>query len=62
MKKKTQISPEVVSQTDNPPSSEGHQLTVMAIQETLGLFTSNIDIQEKQDRHDYLKKKPLGLI
>ena len=36
-------------------------LTVMAIQELLGLFSPKAEPEEK-DRHDYLKKKPLGLI
>ena len=36
-------------------------LTVMAIQDLLGLFSPKADTEEKE-RHDYLKKKPLGLI
>ena len=40
---------------NNPP------LTVMAIQDLLGLFSPKADTEEKE-RHDYLKKKPLGLI
>jgi hypothetical protein len=62
MKKKIQHPTEDLSQTDERPSSEGHLLTVMAIQEILGLFRPKSVIEEKQDRHEYLKKKPLGLI
>ena len=36
-------------------------LTVMAIQELLGLFSPKAGSEQK-DRYDYLKKKPLGLI
>ena len=36
-------------------------LTLMAVQEKLGLFPKQVEPQEKQD-HDYLKDKPLGLI
>ena len=35
----------------------------MAVQEILGLFTPKKgDEDQDQDRHDYLKNKPLGLI
>jgi len=62
MKKMSQIPVEEVSQPAERSSSEGHSLTVMAIQEILGLFTPKSDPVEEQDRHEYLKKKPLGLI
>jgi hypothetical protein len=37
-------------------------LTLMAVQEKLGLFTKKTAGDEKQQDHEYLKKKPLGLI
>lgn len=38
------------------------RLTLMAVQEKLGLFGKQKAGEEKQQDHEYLKNKPLGLI
>jgi len=38
------------------------RLTLMAVQEKLGLFARQKPDEEKQPDHEYLKNKPLGLI
>jgi hypothetical protein len=42
--------------------SRRQTLTLMSVQEKLGLFRKRADEDKKQQDHDYLKKKPLGLI
>lgn len=42
---------------------KANRLTLMAVQEKLGLFSKKEQPSEDpQDEHDYLKNKPLGLI
>lgn len=64
MKNKKRINPaQAVTDQDKNLIPEGPPLTVMAVQEILGLFTPKKgDEDQDQDRHDYLKNKPLGLI
>ena len=50
-----------IRQDEQQTAQSQPPLTVMAIQDLLGLFSPKEDTGEK-DRHDYLKKKPLGLI
>ena len=38
------------------------QLSMMAVQEKLGLFRIRRKPKDSSEKHDYLKKKPLGLI
>ena len=38
------------------------QLSMMAVQERLGLFRIRRKHKDSSEKHDYLKKKPLGLI
>jgi hypothetical protein len=38
------------------------RLTLMAVQEKLGLFAKKAGEDAEQQGHDYLKDKPLGLI
>ena len=38
------------------------RLTLMAVQEKLGLFAKHTTGEEKPQDHEYLKNKPLGLI
>ena len=61
MKQQPKISQEVDIRQDDQGTQSKPPLTVMAIQDLLGLFSPKEDTGEK-DRHDYLKKKPLGLI
>ena len=37
-------------------------LTLMTIQEKLGLFAKPAEKSPEEQEHEYLKKKPLGLI
>jgi len=62
MKKKSQIPNETIPQPDESQSSPEQPLTVMAVQEILGLFEPKVKPEEDQEHHDYLKNKPLGLI
>lgn len=62
MKPNTHIPSETDSQADPSLPFERQTLTVMAIQEILGLFKSKAEQGEDQEHHAYLKKKPLGLI
>jgi len=39
-----------------------HTLTLMAVQEKLGLFPRPAEKSPEEQEHDYLDKKPLGLI
>ena len=49
--------------TSHPEERKANRLTLMAIQEKLGLFTEKEQPSEDHpDEHDYLKDKPLGLI
>lgn len=41
---------------------QDHTLTLMAVQEKLGLFPKPAEKPPEEQEHDYLKKKPLGLI
>ena len=61
MKPEPKISDEASIHQDEQTAQGKPPLTVMAIQDLLGLFSPKEDTEEK-DRHDYLKKKPLGLI
>jgi len=62
MEEYTQIPKEGETSPDEILPSERQPQTVMAIQEILGLFESKPELDEEQERHEYLKKKPLGLI
>jgi hypothetical protein len=63
MKKKSQIPNETIPQPDESQPSTEQPLSVMAVQEILGLFDApKVNPEEDQDHHDYLKNKPLGLI
>ena len=62
MKKSPKVSADEVQQADPDFTTEDRPMTVMAIQEILGLFAEKADLGDDQDRHEYLKKKPLGLI
>jgi hypothetical protein len=57
MKKKKQIAAH--KKKDRP---QEQMLSLMAIQEKLGLFKTRPKPQAAAKRHDFLKKKPLGLI
>jgi len=61
MTQQPEISQEADICKDEQTVQSKPPLSVMAIQDLLGLFSPKADTSEK-DRHDYLKKKPLGLI
>ncbi len=61
MKQQPKTPEEADLRHEEQPTQSKPTLTVMAIQELLGLFSPKADTEEK-DRHDYLKIKPLGLI
>jgi hypothetical protein len=58
MKKKKK---QTKTQKEISPMRE-ERLTLMAVQEKLGLFKNRQKLQDETEEHDYLKKKPLGLI
>jgi len=61
--KKRTNSTEAISPQEDNAIPEGPPLTVMAVQEILGLFAPReADEDQDEDRHDYLKNNPLGLI
>ena len=61
MKQQPKTAEEVEFRQDEQRAQSKPQMSVMAIQDLLGLFSPKEETEEN-DRHDYLKKKPLGLI
>ena len=47
---------------DKAAQVQGHTLTLMAVQEKLGLFPKPAEKSPEEQGHEYLNKKPLGLI
>ena len=41
---------------------QDHTLTLMAVQEKLGLFAKPAEKSPEEQGHEYLNKKPLGFI
>jgi hypothetical protein len=54
--KPKQAKPKQAKQVQDQP------LTLMAVQEKLGLFLKQAEKSPEEQEHDYLNKKPLGLI
>jgi hypothetical protein len=50
------------SKVKKAPSIQKETLTLMAVQEKLGLFAKPAEKTQDEKDHNYLKKKPLGLI